>query len=399
MPRASHSLAFRRKPKKRLIPIYAASLLLVFHTFVVAYINSSYLEQFLDTEGVGTIYTAGSVVSVFVFLFISHILRSLGNFKLTAVLLALNFMAVFGMSYTETLTVALPLFLVHLITVPMIVFNLDIFMERQIGTDEGSTATRRGLLLTLVSFVGAVSPFASSLLVEAAEGSFEYAYFVSAITLLPIFAILISFFSDFEDDNYEDIKLVKAVKTFWQTGDLKYVFVTHFVLQMLFFALVVYAPIFMTQNIGLTWAQFGITMFFGQLAYVLFEYPIGIIADKYIGEKEMMGLGFLIIAISLSWMSFVTTASVVVWAIIMFMIRVGASFVEVTTEAHFFKQTDSSDAQVISFFRVTRPLAYVVGAVFSSVVVLYLPFNFLFTAFACLMIPALFFTLAIKDTR
>jgi len=78
---------------------------------------------------------------------------------------------------------------------------------------------------------------------------------------------------------------------------------------------------------------------------------------------------------------------------------VGASFVEVTTESYFFKQTKSSDAQVISFFRITRPLAYVVGAVLASLSLLYLPFNFVFIVLAALMIPAMFFTLNIEDTK
>jgi predicted MFS family arabinose efflux permease len=140
-------------------------------------------------------------------------------------------------------------------------------------------------------------------------------------------------------------------------------------------------------------------MFFAQMAYVLCEYPIGVIADRYIGEKEMMGLGFLIIAISVAWMSFVTIHSVVIWSMIMFVTRVGASFVEVTTESNFFKQTRSSDAQIISFFRITRPLAYVAGALGASLALLYVPFNFLYILTAALMVPALFFTLNITDSK
>ena len=140
-------------------------------------------------------------------------------------------------------------------------------------------------------------------------------------------------------------------------------------------------------------------MFFAQLAYVVLEYPVGIIADKYIGEKEMMGFGFLIIAISMSWMAFVTEQSILIWSIIMFTTRVGAALVEVTTESYFFKQTKSSDAQIISFFRITRPLAYIFGALLASLSLLYLPFNLLYVVFALLMIPAMFFTMNIEDSK
>jgi hypothetical protein len=83
----------------------------------------------------------------------------------------------------------------------------------------------------------------------------------------------------------------------------------------------------------------------------------------------------------------------------MFIVRIGASFVEVTTEVHFFKRTNSSDAQIISFFRVTRPLAYIAGALLASLSLLWLPFNLLFIVFALMMIPAMFITLDIVDSK
>jgi hypothetical protein len=125
----------RRAAKRRLIPIYATILLLVFHTFVVAYINSSFLEQFISAKSVGTIYTLGSALSVLIFLFISRVLRNVGNFKLTVLLLFTNFFAVLGMAFATSLEEAVPLFIVHLITIPLIIFNLDVFMEEALVAD------------------------------------------------------------------------------------------------------------------------------------------------------------------------------------------------------------------------------------------------------------------------
>lgn len=399
MPRATRSLGLNIKPRRSLIPLYAASLLLIFHSFVIAYINSSYLEQFLSTTGIGAIYTIGSAVSILTFLFISRVLHRVGNFKLTLALLILDFFSVIGMAFADSLREAIPLFLIHIVTVPLIVFNLDVFIEARIGNNESSTGTRRGLLLGLSSLVGAVTPLISSLLVNETTESFTLVYFVSASTLIPIIAILISFFSDFTDPEYTEIKVFKAIRSFWVRNNIRSVFIASFILQMFFMAMVVYAPLYLTDEIGLTWAEFGIVMFFAQLAYVIFEYPVGIIGDKYIGEKEMMGFGFLILAISTSWMAFITVSSVLVWSIVLFFTRVGASLVEATTEAYFFKKANGSDAQIISFFRMTRPFAYVIGALLASLVLLYMPLNLFFVAVALLMIPALFITLSIEDTK
>jgi nitrate/nitrite transporter NarK len=306
--------------------------------------------------------------------------------------------AVAGMSIANELREAIPLFLVHLISIPLIIFNLDVFMEEQIGNNEGSTGSNRGLLLTLASMIGAVSPFLSSLIVGS-SGDFTTVYLISSLTLIPIIIILFFFFSDFSDPEYDEIDLFSAIRTFWEQSNIRNVFLSHFSLQIFFVSMVVYTPLYLTNQIGLTWTEFGIAIFCGQMAYVLFEYPIGIIADKYIGEKEMMALGWMIIIIAVSSMAFVTEPSVVIWSVIMFMTRFGASFVEVTTESYFFKQTKSSDAQVISFFRITRPLSYVLGAVIASLALLYLPFNLLFLIFAAMFIPAMFFTSSIVDTK
>ena len=382
-----------------LVPVYAAALLLIFHTFVVAYINSSFLEQFIDTASVGTIYTLGSALTVLIFLFISRVLHLVGNFKLTLGLILLNGAAVLGMAFAETLRVAISLFLMHLIIVPIIVFNLDVFMEERIGNNETATGSRRGLLLTLTSLVGALAPFLSSQLVAFGDGRFTYAYLVSAATLVPIIGLLLGYFRHFSDPPYQEIKVLSAIRSFWVHRSIRSVLIGQFTLQLFFMGMVIYVPLYLTQTIGLSWAEFGIVMFFAQMAYVIFEYPIGILADKYIGEKEMMGVGFFVLTISTAWIAFVTIPSVALWALIMFTTRVGASLVEVTTESYFFKQTKSSDAQIISFFRITRPLAYVCGALLASLSLLYLPFNLLFVVLAILMIPALFLTLDIIDTK
>ncbi len=399
MPKATHSPHLRRPFKRRLVPLYIASLLLIFHSFLVSYMNSSYLEQFVSTASVGTLYTIGSAISIGVFLLISKMLRRVGNFRLTIGLIALEFISVLGMAYANSLEVAIPLFIIHLVAIPLIFFNIDVFIEEMIGNKEEVTGSRRGLLLASAGLIGAVTPLASSLLVDEATGSFFLVYFISAITLIPILTILVSCYKNFADPVYNSVKIIDAIKFFWQTKNLRFVFLAHFVLQLFFMVMVIYTPIYLTQDIGFSWKEFGLIMLFAQIAYILLEYPVGYLADKYIGEKEMMAFGFLVMALATSWMSFVTDTSLIIWAFVMFMTRVGASFVEATTESYFFKKTTSTDAQIISFFRIIRPFSYVFGALGASFVLLHFPFNMLFLPTAFLVVPKLFVTIIIEDSK
>jgi predicted MFS family arabinose efflux permease len=113
----------------------------------------------------------------------------------------------------------------------------------------------------------------------------------------------------------------------------------------------------------------------------------------------MMALGFAIIAVSTSWIIFLDSTSILAWMVTMFMTRVGASLVEATTESYFFKHTRSKDTNIIGIFRITRPLSYVGGAVLGATTLHYLPFELLFIILGLLMLPGMFFAMALNDTK
>jgi predicted MFS family arabinose efflux permease len=411
MPRAAAKKTTRKRAKKTLtktsprnhqrslVAIYSVLLLLVFHGFVVAYINSSFLEQYVSAAAVGLIYTVGSAVSILIFLFISRVLRQVGNYRLTVGLLLVNLAAVSGLAFADSLRTAVPLFIIHLIALPIILFNLDVFLEEVIGGKENSTGSKRGLLLSLASFVGAVSPLVAGSVVATDGTDFSNAYYLSALTLVPVLAIVLIFFRSFKDPKYKEIHIMRALQSFWERPNIRYILSAHFLLQCFFFVMTIYVPLYLFSELGLGWQTIGILLFVGQLAYVTFEYPIGIVADTYLGEKELMAVGFLIIAAVTASFAYLPAEALVLWGLVMFLSRVGAALAEVTTESYFFKHMKASDAQTISFFRVTRPLAYVVGALLASAALLYLPFAMLFIVTALAMLPAVIFALRLNDTR
>jgi len=289
--------------------------------------------------------------------------------------------------------------MLHQTLVPLILFNLDIYMERFIGTEEGTTGGRRGLFLGLMSFAGAIAPLAAGFLVADDGSSFTLAYVASSIFLVLFLIVMIRSFRRFEDSSYSEIKIFEAIRSFWQIKDLRRVFFAHFTLQLFFAWMVIYVPIYLATVVGFTWPQIGIVLFAGLMAYVFFEYPIGLIADRYLGEKEMMLFGFLIMGMATASFAYLGTASLGVWIFAAFCSRFGASFVETTTESYFFKHTRSDDTHLIGFFRITRPLSYLVGALLGSFTLLYAPLGGVFILLALLMIVGFVNALLLKDTK
>lgn len=398
MLKPTHSRIMSERAKPHLIPLYAVMLLLFFHANITVYVNSSYLTEFISEAAVGVIYMAGAAISVIWFLFISQVLHRVGNYRLTMGLLILDFLAVLCMSFAESARFLIPLFLIHYISLPIIFFNVDVFIEAALDNKEFSTGSNRGLLLTLTGIIGMLAPLVMGISVPA-SGDFSLVYLLSALTVIPIIILARVNFRDFSDPPYDELDVFSAMGTFWSKMNIRLVFLSTFLLQMFFTFTVIYYPLYLIRDIGLSWEDFGIMMAVAVSAYMIFEYPIGIIADKYIGEKEMMATGFMILALTIASTSFITTTSVLLWSAVMFIMRIGASLVEATTESYFFKKTKSSDAQIISFFRATRPLSYVLTTLLVSLALLFIPFNLVFILTAFAMIPGMFFALNLKDTK
>lgn len=379
--------------------LYSAAILLSLH-WGILYINSTFLEQYISDAAIGVLYTASAAIAVLSFLFISRVLHRAGNYNLTLALTVLEFIALTGMAVSDSLRVAIPLFMLHQMLLPLLIFNLDIYMEEMIGDKEYETGGRRGLFLTLISFAATISPLAAGFLIgDESTPSFFAAYMAGALLLLPFLLLIMRYFRSFDDPKYNELKVLPTLRSFWVHKDIRNVFFAHFLLQMFFVWTVIYMPLYLAVHIGFNWEEIGLILFVGLMAYVLFEYPVGLIADKWLGEKEMMAVGFVILAVSVSWFAFINEPAIGIWMFAMFVTRVGASLVETTTESYFFKHTKGTDANVISFFRVARPLSYVVGALIGSLTLLYLPFNLVFVVLGFLMIPGLFFTMALKDTK
>ncbi len=379
---------------------YVALLLLSLHWACVLYINSPYLDQFVTQKTTGILYSVSAFLTIGAFLFAPYILNRVGNIRLLLACSVLEFGALIGMGLASSTWVALTFFVIHQAIVPILLFNLDIIMETLNDGHEDSTGRQRGILLTIMSLTTACAPLAIGYGIGTGTPDFMFAYMSSAFILIPFVYVILKKFKHFTDPNYAHLRLKEAFREFWHQRDIRFVFCAHFLLQLFFTWMVIYTPLYLSKTIGFDWEEIGAILFVGLMAYVLLEYLIGVVADRYIGEKEMMAFGFGVMAIATSWFVFLDHSSILAWMVAMFMTRVGASFVETTTESYFFKHTQGKDSNLIGLFRITRPLSYVIGALLGVITIGIIPDEkLLFVVLGALMIPGLFFAMALKDTK
>lgn len=378
--------------------VYAVSILFTFQTLLSAYSSSTYLERFLAPSYVSWLYVAGSLGAVVVTLLLPRLLRRIGNVATLFSLSILIIVSLLLVGYVVHPIISLAAFVVYLILSPQIYLNIDVFLETLIGEEEGSTGSRRGLLLTVGAIASVASPIAMGLIVGQA-GELENVYLVAALVGLLMIALCLGRLRHFYDPQYETIRVRDMIRSVNGNLDLKLVLANHFLLQFFFAWAVIYIPLYLATYINLDWVTISYIIAAGLLAFVIIQFPAGWLADNRYGEKEMMAIGFLLLAIASTLVSVMITASMVAWMALMFLSRVGASLVEVTTESYFFKKINGRQPNLISLFRLMRPLAQLAGAGVASLALLLLPFSSIFLVLAIFMTLGIFLTSRLNDTR
>ncbi len=382
------------KGNQPLIHLNIAAVFLAFHYFLTVYINSSFLSTFLDQKNIGGLYIAASFVTIFAFFFYTPLARKFGNFWCITTFSLLELIAIAGLALAKTPSLLIVFFVAHQTIPPLIALALDVVLEK-ISKREALTGSVRGIFLTASNIALVLSPLLASFLITRA--GFNSVYFLSALTLIPFILIMTMMFRHRETEA-STIQPSK-IGLLFLNPNIRSVVIANFLLQFFYAWMVIYTPIYLNHYIGFSWEHIGLIFTVMLLPFLLFEFPLGRLADKKTGEKEFMLIGFLLVAISTYLMTMHVSPSLLWWMAALFLTRTGAAFIEVTTESYFFKQVDARASGLISLFRSTRPLAYLVGAATGSLLLVFFPFSALFSVLAVIMACGVLVTLGMTDTR
>ena len=147
---------------------------------------------------------------------------------------------------------------------------------------------------------------------------------------------------------------------------------------------------------GFDWSEIGTMFSIALLPFIIFQIPIGKIEDRRHDEKNVLIFGFLIMALTVALIPFITEKSFVLWTVTLFVSRIGASIVEVSTETYFFKRVKPTNAGYISLFRMTKSMPFVVVPIIAGVSTFFFGMQYSWIALSLIMLVGIRYTVKLR---
>ena len=385
-----------KKNKYNLGILYVLAFILSLSTALPAYIQSNFLKQFVSLNILSLFFILANIGTILSIILFPNLIKKISNYFLMKMVLLIYAASLLSLTLANNPVTALVGTVFYTISLNLLWINMDIFVES--FSANNSTGKTRALYFTFINLGWICSPILSAYLISI--GSYILTFFTSAVLIIPIFIIFFFQRKNLKDKvKYSKEKFRAVIKKMWFNRNMRGIFFIALLLNLFYSCAVVYMPIYLHENLGMSWQILGPIFSLMLIPFILVEIPAGIIADKYLGEKELLFTGFAILTCALFLFYSITTPTIWLWAFVLFGSRVGAALVESMRETYFFKIIDAKDIDYINIFRMTGPLGYILGVSIAIITLFFLPLRFLFLVVTIIMLTSFLFVQSIKDTK
>ncbi|OHB15421.1 MAG: hypothetical protein A2431_04055 [Candidatus Zambryskibacteria bacterium RIFOXYC1_FULL_39_10] len=374
--------------KGRLRTVYLMGFLMSAHFALISYVNSSLLGQFVSIGTLNVLYIVGALLDICLLLLAPYLLRRYGNITSFLFFIVIEILVIISMGFFDSASLIIPLFIIQLGLGSVLYFWLDLCLEQETKV-ESTTGNKRGALLTFSNIAWVISPLALALLIS--QNNFSPVYFLAGLFMIVLLPIVGLSFKNMKNPDLTKTKMFSGFKLLWKNKDQLRIALVQFVLNFFYSWMVIYLPLLLSKQIGFGWDKIGLMLTLMLLPFLIFQWPAGYLADKKIGEKEILVVGILIMSAATFIIPSLSHPVFWIWATVLFATRVGASLAEVATETYFFKHVKERDVSEISVFRMVRSFAYVLAPLISWPVVYFFSYSISFYFLATFILLGLLF--------
>lgn len=347
--------------KKKLDVLGFISFLFGFSQALLIYVLSDYFKEAFGNDNVSIFYFISYVIALIGLLNMYKLIKWLGKTTVLFLLFFLQVCFVTFLIFIEPSVAGAILLMMYIIFSYLSWVTLDIILEDY--SEDRKSGRIRGLHLTILNAGFIFGPFLSTQLLQ--KYGFDGLFFVSMLINMFMFLVGLVGLRDVNYKFVQNLTIRDLMKKIFVNADLMKIYFISLALEFFYALMIVYTPLYLL-NLGMSWSKIGVAFTVMLVPFVILEYPVGFFADKKFGEKEMLIGGLLIMAISTGSIYFISGTSVFVWSLILLITRAGAALIEILRDSYFYKKIDGRDVDIISFFRTTRSVAYILATAISA---------------------------------
>lgn len=314
-----------------------------------------YFRNFVNSDAqLGMIFFVGYLAAFFSNLYSARIIEHLKKRK--SLILALSFFTILFASYTVIKQTTTLLFVFALYQFMLALFVLDIGLYVKHYSNLKELGTNSGKMGSIGNLGWLVGPLLGGLIAD--KYGFNAVFLTSsAVSLIALFTF---FFIRFEKEEVHFIHarpFAKNIGRFWSDPNLRRTYINNAGLGFIY-SIWDFLPILMLK-IGATLPIIGMTKTLMGATQSIFEFPIGRMADEETSERKIFIVGYILAAVFTLLLGLTTDLH---WFITFFFIAsTGTSFLEMTRDSYFYKQMPENEVELISVYRTSDTLPYLVG--------------------------------------
>jgi MFS family permease len=341
---------------------------------------------------VGLIYVIGSIGSILALLIAPRIWRKAGGYKFLLSIILLTALSLFALSIVENIFTAVIIFVLFFSLNTLLIFSLDEILK--IFSKDSSTGKIRGIYIAVCNLAWILAQLTSGAVLGAF--TFRMIYVLSFGVMILFFLISYLGLRNLGDPVYDKTKTKKYIIEFFKNKNLFRVFGMTLLLQFFYCLMVIYTPIYLALHLGFSWREIGIIFAIMLLPFTIIPFYVGKYSDK-IGERRMLMFGFFVASVATFSLFFIHQHTIWVWALALFITRIGAAIIEVMSDAYFFKHIKSENDEFVGVYRSSAPVGYVIGPLVAFIIFSFVPsFNFIYLALGAIMLFGVYLSSTIR---
>lgn len=385
----------KEKLNKKLIrTLNISSFMLGISVALVMYIESDYFKTATLSENVTAYFILAYFFALLLIFNWHRLIKKFGEKKVFLANLLAEAFFVFVLAALPVGKVGVFFLMIYIVSVSLTWIDIDILLEA--GSRDHKTGRIRGAYLTIMNAGLLVAPFFAGLLIQ--KWSFQPVFLAASFLVFIVWSICFWKVPDFDKLPVKKSSFFELLKKIRKRKNILRVYYVSFLLEFFYALMVVYTPLYLLE-LGFSWAKIGQIFTIMLLPFVLFQYPAGYLADKKFEERDMIIFSLLVMTVSSGALFFVSSNNFFIWAVLLFCTRIGASLIEVLRDSYFYKRVDSSEVDVIDFFRSVRPAGNILGLAIATPVVFFFNIRSVFLLIAIVAFSGIFVAKKMEISR